>query len=513
MKPLPVRIKIALLSTLISGVVLIGFGITAFVMISHQKMESLDTEIRSLGTRHPGWIASGRDYERLDESLGFIFGENHRDQILLAVKDARGKVLYASDGWPEGFDPGQIDGNLTDDPQAAPAAGKANDGGGSRDGRGWGGPGRGMGMGMGGGPAVFTKIPKFQTITTASDEWRLGILGTEETTLIIGLNARQSHDELDRLRDVFFMALPLALFLIGLGGWIVAGRALRPMRVIASTAERITASGLDQRIPLSHEDPEISRVITVLNRMMDRLERSFQQATRFSADASHELRTPLAIMQGELENALQDALPGSQEQQVFGNLLEETQRLKTITTGLLLLARADAGQLKPVLERVDLASMLEEILEDVRVLAEETQLEFDVKITPGIVVQADPALLRTALLNLLVNAVKYNEPGGKLLATLELRQNQAFFTIGNSGPGIPEADKDRVFTRFHRVDAARHRQVDGLGLGLSLAREIVRAHGGELELHESRPGWTGFLLRLRASLPLMSGGDSRFSDG
>jgi signal transduction histidine kinase len=270
------------------------------------------------------------------------------------------------------------------------------------------------------------------------------------------------------------------------------------MRVIASTAEQVTARGLDQRIPLSNEDPEISRVIVILNHMMDRLEKSFQQATRFSADASHELRTPLAIMQGELENALQEALPGSKEQQVFSNLLEESHRLKTITSGLLLLARADAGQLKPALERVDLASMLEAILEDARVLAEETQLEFDVKITPGIVVQADPALLRTALLNLLGNAVKYNEPGGKVLANLELRENRVLLTIGNSGPGIPEADKDRIFTRFHRVDTARQRQVDGIGLGLSLAREIVMAHGGELELQESRPGWTSFQTRLAA---------------
>jgi signal transduction histidine kinase len=203
-------------------------------------------------------------------------------------------------------------------------------------------------------------------------------------------------------------------------------------------------------------------------------------------------------MQGELENALQEAHPGSREQQVLGNLLEETQRLKTITSGLLLLARADAGQLKPALETMDLSSMLDGIIEDARVLAEETRLEFDVKITPGIVVRADPALLRTALLNLLVNAVKYNEPGGKVLATLESRENQAFLTIGNSGPGIPEADKDRIFTRFHRVDAARQRQVDGIGLGLSLSREIIRAHAGNLELKESRPGWTSFLLRMKA---------------
>jgi len=499
MKTPSFRLKIALLSAIISGVVLVGFGLAAFLMISRQKTENLDTEIRSIGTRHPGWITNRRDFKRLDEALGFIFGEDHRDQVILVVKNAvDGKVLYTSSGWPKDFDPAKLDCTLAVDPNASGVAADPGGDGDLRNGRGWGGQGRGLGPGGGGGQVSFTKIPKFQTIRTAAGEWRLGMLGTADTTLIIGLNAAQTRAELDRLRNAFLVALPLALSLVGVGGWLVAGRALRPLRMIASTAERVTARGLDQRIPLSNEDPEIARVILVLNRMMDRLENSFQQATRFSADASHELKTPLAIMQGELENALQEASPGSREQQVFSGLLEETQRLKTITRGLLLLARADSGQLKPAEEAVDLTSILEGIIEDTRVLAEEMRLDFEVKLEPRITVQADPVLLRTALLNLFVNAVKYNEPGGKIRVHLESLASQAVLTIGNSGPGIPEDDQTRIFTRFHRVDVARQRQVDGVGLGLSLAREIARAHGGELELQESRSGWTSFVLRLNA---------------
>ena len=127
--------------------------------------------------------------------------------------------------------------------------------------------------------------------------------------------------------------------------------------------------------------------------MMDRLEASFNQATRFSADASHELKTPLAIMQGELENALQAAEPGSSQQQVFSNLLEETQRIKTITRGLLLLAQADAGRLKVALEDVDLSAALEGMVEDARILAADSNLRFELKIQPGLWVQADRALL------------------------------------------------------------------------------------------------------------------------
>jgi len=479
MKFLPFRLKIALLSAVISGVVLVGFGLAAYFMIARQKIESLDTEIQSIAARHPGWINSRGDFQRLDESIG--------EHIIVMIQDSGGAVRHTSSGWPKEIKP--FTNELVDDPDTRV---KPIDDGGSRGGRGWGGMGRGLGPG-GGGQAEFTKIPQFMT----TGQWRLGMLGTADTTLVIGLDSRPTRAELDRLRNAFLLALPLALFLVGLGGWLVAGRALRPMRAIAETAALVTSRGLDQRIPLSNEDPEIARVIQVLNRMMDRLENSFHQATRFSADASHELKTPLAIMQGELENALQDALPGSREQQVFSNLLEETQRLKTITRSLLLLARADAGQLKPTMEAVDLSGTLEEIIEDTRILAAASRLVFEVELGPGITISADPALLHTALLNLFVNAVKYNEPGGTIRVCLEALANEAVLTIGNSGPGIPAGEKDQVFTRFHRVDAARQRRVDGLGLGLSLAREIVLAHEGELKLLESRPGWTNFELRLK----------------
>lgn len=480
MKFLSFRLKIALLSAAISGVVLVGFGLAAYYMIARQKIESLDTEIRSLAERHPGWLNHRGDFQRLDESIG--------ERANIMIQDSSGSVLHASPDWPQEIKP--FSGTLTDDPEATA---KAVDDSEFRPGRGWAGMGRGLGPGGGGGTA-FTKIPVF----LSTGQWRIGMLGTADTTLVIGLDSRPTRTELHRLRNAFLLALPLALFLVGLGGWLVAGRALRPMYAIAETAAHVTSRGLDQRIPIFNEDPEIARVIQMLNQMMDRLENSFHQATRFSADASHELKTPLAIMQGELENALQEAHPGSREQQVFSNLLEETQRLKTITRGLLLLARADAGQLKPAMEAVDLSVMLEEIIDDTRVLAMESRLAFDVELVQGVTIQADPGLLHTALINLFVNAVKYNIADGTVRVTLVLLENEVVLTVGNSGPGIPVEDQDRVFTRFHRVDAARQRKVEGIGLGLSLACEIVRAHGGELELSESRPGWTSFVMRLKS---------------
>lgn len=326
------------------------------------------------------------------------------------------------------------------------------------------------------------------------------MFGNGQTTLVLGLNLSDVHRELNRLRDAFLLALPLSLLLVALGGWTIAGRALRPLKSIADTAERVTARGLDQRIPLEGSDKEVVRVVLVLNGMMDRLEKSFGQANRFTADASHELKTPLAIMQGELENALQRAETGSREQQVFSGLLEETQRLKNITRNLLFLAQADSGQLRLAAEEICLSDLLENATDDTHILAEPLELAFESQIEPELRVRADPHLLGTAVHNLLGNAVKYNEPRGRIVLRATRHGDGIQLLIGNSGTGIAEPDQAHVFDRFFRGRQTGNHTTEGAGLGLSLAREIVRAHGGEITLQESRPGWTAFCM----SLPLSS---------
>ena len=504
MKPLPSRLKIALLSAGISGVVLAAFGVVMWVLIHDLRLQAVDREIRTLASRHPGLFAGYGNYERLSSSLEFTFGEDFTNHIILRLLDAKGRTLYVSQHWPSGIDPGKLD--LTLEPNASnpPPASEGTNSAVPRPisgprGSGMGGMGHGYGMGRGGPPpeVLFTKPPKFFTVQTATSAWRFGVLGSDDVTLVIGLNQQEVEQELNRVRNAFVLTLPVALFLVGLGGWVVAGRALRPLKSIADTAEHVTARGLDQRISKSSEDPEVTRLIQVLNRMMDRLETSFRQATRFSADASHELKTPLAIMQGELENALQSAAPGSAEQQLFSNLLEETQRLKTITRSLLLLAQADTGQLKLALETLDLSAELDAMIEDARVLATDLRLRFDVQLPPQLRVEADRALLHTALFNLISNAIKYNEPDGKISIQANPADHKTVLTIGNTGPGIPTGDEGKVFERFYRVALSSSPPVEGIGLGLSLAREIVNAHGGELQLTENRPGWTCFQVTLK----------------
>jgi len=241
-------------------------------------------------------------------------------------------------------------------------------------------------------------------------------------------------------------------------------------------------------------DREFSELIDVFNDMMDWLERSFHQATRFSADASHELKTPLTILQAQLEQAVQEAEPDSEERRRYVNLAKEVQRLKSITQKLLLLARIDAGELKLNLRPLDLSALVEGAIEDTETLAPHLNVESDV--APAITILGDEDLMRQIVQNLASNAVKYNREGGFVRFTLEANHERIRLAIANSGPGIsPESHYD-VFKRFYRGDKAHSRVVGGSGLGLSIAREIARAHHGDLELEKSSDGITVFSLAL-----------------
>lgn len=484
MKPLAFRVRLALLSSGISGIVLLAFGGLAGYLLHGERVAALDREMRALAFRHPGWMGGRGNYERLASTIEFVFGEDRREQLLLWVTDTAGQERYRSPHWPADLTLTAADLDLADEPRAS-AVGRPG-----RRGPPW------AGGAVAGAPSGVAKAPRFSTVRAGGSTWRLGVMGDGESRLVLGLDCAEMHREMARARNVFLASLPVVLFVIAAGGWWLAGRALFPLRGITRLAEGMTARGLDQRISPSTEDPEISRLIGVLNGMMDRLETSFRQASRFSADASHELKTPLAVMQGEIEGALQTAAPGSPEQQTLASLLEQIQRLKTITRSLLLLARSDAGPLPVTREPLDLAPALRGVVEDFEVAASEHRLRLDFRAPAALPVSADWPLLRQAVSNLLHNAIQYSEAGGTVQVALERRNGTAVIEVVNGGPGIPGAEQPRVFDRFFRGDAVRHRGVEGSGLGLSLAREIVRAHGGILELVESRPGHTRFRLTL-----------------
>jgi signal transduction histidine kinase len=234
----------------------------------------------------------------------------------------------------------------------------------------------------------------------------------------------------------------------------------------------------------------------VLNHSFDRLERSFEQATRFSSDASHELKTPLTIMRGEIEFALKSEIDNPQIQILLDGLLAENQRLCDIVEKLLLLSRADAGTLAMSKEDFDFSVTCHEVVEDAQILARPRRLSVEFDISPEVRILADEWYLRRVLLNLLDNAIKYNVDGGSLFILLAKSGDVAEFRIGNTGPGITKENENRVFDRFYRADPSRSSETSGSGLGLSICREIVAAHGGRMWLEQPRPGWTEFVVSL-----------------
>ncbi|MEM7143919.1 MAG: ATP-binding protein [Verrucomicrobiota bacterium] len=340
--------------------------------------------------------------------------------------------------------------------------------------------------------------PKFFTLNkNDGSQWRMIALGNPEATMFTGVDLASYAPELRQAQGFFFIAVPLGLIAIAGGGWLIARRALRPLQRISNTASHVTASDLSERIPVTgHEYKEFSQLVATLNTMIGRLETSFQQANRFTADASHELKTPIALMQAEVDSALKTAPPNSKEEQTLLNIAEEVQRLKRITQSLLFLSQVDAGKVTLTQSRINLSHEIEALCEDAEVLCLEEGLTLSHEIEPDISVMADDTLLTQAVQNLLTNAVKYNRVNGSVSCTLTRHKNHALIHFINTGPGIPESARELVFDRFYRVDPARGRIKDGFGLGLNLALEIIRAHNGTLELTDPSPDHTTFLITL-----------------
>lgn len=337
-----------------------------------------------------------------------------------------------------------------------------------------------------------------RTIRADGRLWRVNAGWNENGCMVLGVDLTSFQRDNRLMAKAFTFSIPVALAFIALGAAFLAHRALRPMNELILLAERMTASGLDERIAETVRDVEFERLIRVFNQMMDRLERSFMQANRFSADAAHELRTPLTILQGHVEQMLHETQLGSEGQKKFEKLLEEIHRIKSILEKLLLLARMDAGRIHLHLEPVDLSAMVENIVEDMQSLAQEITVE--IRIQGGIRANADAALLETAIQNVGGNAIKYNrKEQGWIAVELTEDQDAVRLAISNTGPAIAGGERERIFERFYRTDLSRSRTVDGLGLGLSLAREIIHAHQGRLELTASEDGINRFEITLPVS--------------
>jgi len=297
---------------------------------------------------------------------------------------------------------------------------------------------------------------------------------------------------------VFAAVIPGALLLGSLLGYYMAGRALKPVLAIAQTAQRISGSNLSLRIPTRDAGDELDYLSITFNRMIERLESSFQQMRQFSADVSHELRTPITAIRGQLEVALFTAETTDQYREAMFNALTDIDRLSQIVRALLLLSQAESGQIILQKSRLNLCEVVDDLVEQFQIPAEAAGVRLTAELPAECSAEVDRVQIERMITNLLSNALKFTPEGGQVTMSLQVQPTFVEMVVEDNGRGIPTEHLPHIFDRFYRVPGkgTAPSPEQGLGLGLSFVAWIVKAHNGKIEV-ESTPGkGTRFIIRL-----------------
>jgi two-component system OmpR family sensor kinase len=296
----------------------------------------------------------------------------------------------------------------------------------------------------------------------------------------------------------YLAAAGAGVLVIGLlGGWWLATRAIRPIEQISATAEKISAGDLAQRIPGNDTSNELGRLAGVLNSTFSRLEAAFTQQARFTADAAHELRTPVSVILTHAQNGLASEGLTEEPREAFEACQRAAQRMRRLLESLLELARLDAGQERMKHQPFDLAEVAREMVELVEPLAKAKSITIHTELSPT-PTTGDAVRIAQVITNLLTNAIEHNHEGGDLRVSTQAAADAARFTVADTGPGIAAADLPHVFERFYRADTARSGTQPNAGLGLAIAKAIVDAHGGRLEVTSSPCEGARFIMTLPA---------------
>ncbi|KAA9339266.1 HAMP domain-containing histidine kinase [Hymenobacter busanensis] len=292
-----------------------------------------------------------------------------------------------------------------------------------------------------------------------------------------------SQQKLRSLRGILLLGLLTSLVLAGVGGWVFAGQALRPMRQIVREVSSISASDLHRRLSRADGHDEVSQLALTFNRLLDRLETAFVGQRTFVRDASHELRTPLTVIIGELEVALLQPRSSTEYHRVLQSTLDAARLLKDLTNGLLQIARASDDPSQVPLSVLHLDELLLQAHEEVQRRHPTYRIDLEFQLAPDAepVVHGNEALLLVAVLNVLENACKFSQGAARpVLATLVTERRLVRLEVRDWGVGMAEADRLQVFVPFFRADNARG--VPGHGIGLPLTHKIMELHGGAVRV-------------------------------
>jgi heavy metal sensor kinase len=306
-------------------------------------------------------------------------------------------------------------------------------------------------------------------------------VNVESAALVIGRPTEDIKQALDRLLHTLLIAVPLTLVAAGGGGVFLVRRALKPVDEMTQKARSIEERDLSQRIEVKTKD-ELGRLAATLNEMFERLEKAFKRQKQFTGDASHELRAPLAIIEAESTLALQKDRTRNDYRRSLETISQEAHRMAHIVDQLLALARAESGEEKISLRKVNIGKLVTDLSAEVEMLCRDRGLNYKLGKMENLVVKGDRSKLRQLLLNILDNAIKYTPSGGEISVSVRKEGEWAVAYVRDTGIGIPSEELPHIFERFYRVDKARSRSEGGSGLGLAIAKRIAEIHGGRIEV-------------------------------
>jgi heavy metal sensor kinase len=357
-------------------------------------------------------------------------------------------------------------------------------------------------------PAVAGAEDRYQSLVASGHRWRTltgtSTVGGRSVVLRVSRSEERLRGQLREVLTVLLFGLPLVVGLAGVGGYLLARRALTPIDRLASEARRITAERLHERLSVPNQRDEIGRLAGVINDTFARLESSFDQLRRFTADASHELRTPLSVIRGIGESGLGETRTPAEYKEAMGSMLEEVDRLTNLVDTLLRLSYGDAGTVRLSREPIDLGQLARDVASSLGVLAEERRQHLKLDIADGVLVSADRLVLREAITNVVDNAIKYGPQASTIDIRVRAQGDRALLTVADTGPGIAPEHRERIFERFFRLDEARSRDSGGTGLGLAIAKWAIEVNGGEISVGAAANGGAVFTIRLPVGTPSTS---------
>ncbi len=324
-----------------------------------------------------------------------------------------------------------------------------------------------------------------------------------ETNISFIIQCAEDIDEkiglLKTYRTILFLSVLGIMIISSSGGFLIAGKALTPVKEFSRAIDRISESNLSERITTENVPPELKILASSFNNTFGRLEKSFKRQRQFVSDASHELRTPLSVVLSQCEITLNRQRSTEEYRNVLAAIMEASTLMSKTVEKLIALARLGTDKIELKIEKVDLSEIIKEVVKLLKLLASKNDITINILAHEQHIVSGDRAALLELFTNIIDNAIKYNLLHGKI--DILIKKDNAFLVteVRDTGIGIPESDLSKVLDRFYRVDKSRSKRIGGAGLGLSICDEIVKLHGGKIEIKSTLGEGTTVIVYLKAN--------------